>query len=74
MEAAVAIFIGLVIAFVVIVVAGMSPFLALPILAIVLAIPVLYGRMSARMSRGPVDEAPSSREASHDPVVDPSER
>jgi H+/gluconate symporter-like permease len=74
MEAAVAIFIGLVIVFVVVVVAGLSPFLALPILALVLAIPVLYGRMAARMSKGPVDDAPSSTESSYDPVVDPSER
>jgi hypothetical protein len=61
--------------FVLIVLIGMTPFLAIPIAALLLISPWLIGAHAAtERRRGRRTGVPSTREASYEPVADPAER
>jgi hypothetical protein len=56
-------------------VAGATPFVGIPLLIVALAIAAMFaGAMRRATERRLESDAPSSREASYDPVIDPSER
>ena len=55
-----------------ILVAGMTPFLAIPILVVALGIGAWWAAAAGRAAKRTLEtDAPSSAEASHDPVVRP---
>ena len=75
MHVAVGIFLALVAVFVLIVLIGLTPFLAIPIAALLLMSPWLIGEAARReRSRGRKTGVPSTGEASYEPVADPAER
>lgn len=75
MHVAVGIFLAMVAVFVLIVLIGMTPFLAIPIAALLLISPWLIGAHAAtERRRGRRTGVPSTREASYEPVADPAER
>jgi hypothetical protein len=75
MHVAVGIFLAMVAGFVLIVLIGLTPFLAIPIAAFLLISPWLIGAHAANeRSRGRKTDVPSTREASYEPVADPAER
>ncbi len=57
-------------------VSGLSVFLAIPVLVVVLVGAAVWFRVFASASRraAPTSDVPSTREASYEPVIDPSDR
>ena len=77
MHVAGAIAIGLVGLFFLLVVASLSPFLAIPIAVFLALVPVMWMVAAGRLlgeRRSLNSEVPSSQEASYQPTVDPAER
>jgi hypothetical protein len=75
MHVVVAIAVAFVVVLLLVLVAGMSPFLGIPILVVSAIAPALWAAVAARLGRrGLNSDVPSTREASYDPVVDPAER
>ena len=75
MHVAVALGIGLVATFFLVVVAGATPFVGIPILVVAVVIAALYAVIARRLAERSLEtDAPSSAEASYQPVVDPADR
>jgi hypothetical protein len=56
-------------------VAGVTPFVGIPIAVVVVGIAALWAGVAGReSSRRLESDVPSTREAAYDPVVDPAER
>ena len=56
-------------------VAGMTPFVGIPIVVVVVGLAALWAGIAGRQaSRRLETDTPSTREAAYDPVVDPAER
>ena len=76
MQVAIALALGMVGIVFLLVVVGMTPFLAIPIGVLLLLSPWLIGVLATVFERRGRDArgVPSTREASYEPVVDPAER
>jgi hypothetical protein len=75
MHVAVAVGVAVVLTFFLMVVAGATPFVGIPILVVAVGIAALYAVIARRLAERTLDtEAPSSAEASYQPVVDPADR
>lgn len=75
MHITIAVGIALVLTLGLVLVAGASPFVGIPLLVVALGIAAMFaGAMRRATERRLESDAPSSREASYDPVIDPSER
>jgi uncharacterized membrane protein len=75
MHVIVALAVALVAIFFIVVIAGATPFVGIPIVIVALGIAALWAAAARRAyERKPDTRAPSTREATYDPVVDPSER
>lgn len=76
MHVAIALFLAIVVSALLVGVFSASPAFAIPILALFLVIPIVYGRLARRVSSSEVEkgDTPSSDEASYTPVIDPSDR
>jgi putative sensor protein len=61
--------------FLIVVIAGATPFVGIPIVVLALGIAALWAMLTRRMGERTLEsDAPSTREASYDPVSDPGER
>jgi Putative sensor len=61
--------------FLIVVIAGATPFVGIPIVVVALGIAALWAALTRRMGERTLEsDAPSTREASYDPVSDPGER
>lgn len=75
MHVAVSLAIGVVVTLALFLLAGMSPFIGIPILVVALVFPALWAAISARLAQRRLQsDVPSTREASYDPVSDPADR
>jgi hypothetical protein len=79
MHVAAALAIGLFALLLLLLVASLSPLIAIPIAVVLALVPIAWvgaaGRLMKERNRmGPRSGVPSSTEASYDPVVDPAER
>jgi hypothetical protein len=76
MHVAIAIAVGGLATLVLVLAAGMTPFVGIPIIAVLVVIALLSGAAVARTAKRELDagDVPSTREATYDPVVDPAER
>ena len=72
MHIAAALGIGLVATLALVLLAGMTPFLGIPVLVVALGVGALWGAAAGRAAKRTLEtDAPTSAEASHDPVVRP---
>jgi membrane protein implicated in regulation of membrane protease activity len=75
MHIAIAIGVAVVLTLGLVLVAGTTPFVGIPVLIVAVAIAAMFAGAVRRASERRLEsDAPSSREASYEPVIDPSER
>lgn len=80
MHVAIALALGLLAFAVLVLLAGLTPFIGIPIAILIFLIPIAWvagaGRLTAERGGGAPDKSgvPSSGEASYQPTVDPAER
>lgn len=75
MHITIAIGMALVVTLGLVLVAGVTPFVGIPLLIVAVAIAAMFAGATRRASERRLEsDAPSSREASYNPVIDPSER
>ncbi|MFL5821227.1 MAG: sensor domain-containing protein [Solirubrobacteraceae bacterium] len=61
--------------FFIVLIAGATPFVGIPIVVVALGIAAVWAAIARRTAERTLDtDAPSTGEASYDPVVDPAER
>jgi hypothetical protein len=61
--------------FLIVVIAGATPFVGIPIVIVALGIAAVWTAMARRIGERALEtDAPSTREASYDPVRDPGEQ
>jgi hypothetical protein len=75
MHVAIALAVAVVAIFLIVVIAGVTPFVAIPIVVVALGVAVVWAALTRRMSERTLEtDVPSTREASYDPVHEPGER
>jgi hypothetical protein len=75
MHVVIALAVAAVAIFLIVVIAGATPFFAIPIVVVAWGIAVVWAALTRRMGERTLEtDAPSTREASYDPVSDPGER
>ncbi len=75
MHVAIALGVALVAIFFIVIIAGATPFVGIPILVVVFGFAALYAVVARRMAERKLDsDVPSTGEASYTPTVDPSDR
>ena len=75
MHVVIALAVAAVAIFLIVVIAGATPFVGIPIVVIALGVAVVWAALARRMGERTLEtDAPSTREASYDPVTDPGER
>jgi hypothetical protein len=76
MHVAIAIAVGLVATLALVLVAGMTPFMGIPIIVLLVVLALLGGAVFARNASRKLETegVPTTREAAYEPVVDPAER
>lgn len=75
MHVVIALAVAAVAIFLIVVIAGATPFVGIPIVVVALGIAAVWAALTRRMGERTLEtDAPSTREASYGPVSDPGER
>ena len=75
MHVVIALAVAAVAIFLIVVIAGATPFFAIPIVVVALGIAVVWAALTRRMGERTLEtDAPTTREASYNPVSEPGER
>jgi membrane protein implicated in regulation of membrane protease activity len=78
MHVAVALAVGVLAFGLLVLLAGLTPFIGIPLAVVAALVPVVFltiaGRSAGGRSHPPKSGVPSSKQASYEPVVDPGER
>ena len=76
MHVAIAIAVGLCATLALVLVAGMTPFIGIPIIVVLVVVVLMSGSVFARNTKRRLDTegVPSTREAAYEPAEDPAER